>query len=102
MTDLESACINSEIGWIKITASENGIRKLEFEESGMPNKKVVNPYLKECLKELGEYFEGKRQKLYGQTRLGRNKISAKSLDLLTYNSIRQNYKLHEYCKSIGR
>ena len=61
MTDLESACINSEIGWIKITASENGIRKLEFEESGTRNKKIANPYLKKCLKELGEYFEGKRK-----------------------------------------
>ena len=61
MTELHSAYYNSELGWIKITASENGIRKLEFEESGMANKKIANPYLKECLKELGEYFEGKRK-----------------------------------------
>jgi methylated-DNA-[protein]-cysteine S-methyltransferase len=61
MTELHSAYINSEIGWIKITASENGIRKLEFEESGTQNKNIVNPHLKECLQELYEYFEGKRQ-----------------------------------------
>ena len=41
MTDLESACINSEIGWIKITASENGIRKFFQGLSSTENQLLV-------------------------------------------------------------
>jgi methylated-DNA-[protein]-cysteine S-methyltransferase len=61
MTELHEAYYKTEIGWIKITATEKGIRELEFEESETQNIKVTNPHLIECLKQLTEYFEGKRQ-----------------------------------------
>jgi len=61
MTEQHEAYYNSEIGWIKITASENGIKLLEFEESSSPVKENSNVHLKKCIKQLDEYFEGKRK-----------------------------------------
>lgn len=61
MTELHKAYYKSEIGWIKITASEKGIRELEFEESNSKNINDDNPHIKECLKQLEEYFQGKRK-----------------------------------------
>ena len=61
MTELHKAYYKSEIGWIKITASEKGIRELEFEESNSKNINGDNPHIKECLKQLEEYFQGKRK-----------------------------------------
>lgn len=61
MTELHKAYYKSEIGWIKITASEKGIRELEFEKDGSKNINSNNSHIKECRKQLEEYFKGKRK-----------------------------------------
>jgi len=61
MTELHEAYYKSEIGWIKIAATENGIRQLGFEETDNPTSASENIHLIECLVQLAEYFEGIRQ-----------------------------------------
>jgi len=61
MTNLYRAYYESEIGWIKISATEKGIRELEFEDKNHSEIKSENPHIKECLKQLDEYFGGKRK-----------------------------------------
>jgi len=56
---LESVCYRSPAGNLKITASGSGITSVQFaddfEEAGS-----AYPLLKECVRQLDEYFSGKR------------------------------------------
>jgi len=55
------AFYRSEIGWIKISATEEGVRSLYFVEDEEVFEIEPHPCLKECLEQLDEYFRGKRQ-----------------------------------------
>jgi methylated-DNA-[protein]-cysteine S-methyltransferase len=62
MTEKHTAFYHSQIGWIKITGSEEGIFSLEFiddEEDLVQNQ--PHPSLQECIRQLDEYFRGQRQ-----------------------------------------
>ena len=61
MIELHEAYYKSEIGWIKITATEKGIKELEFEETNNSNSTSKNLHIKECLKQLDEFFKGERK-----------------------------------------
>jgi methylated-DNA-[protein]-cysteine S-methyltransferase len=55
-----TAYINSPVGILEITASDRGISSLYFMEGTFPTGKAAG-MTKECLDQLKEYFEGKRQ-----------------------------------------
>ena len=62
MTEIQNAYYKSELGWIKISATKNGIRELEFEQ--VDNPPVVtseNIHIKDCITQLKEYFKGIRK-----------------------------------------
>ncbi|NIV91997.1 methylated-DNA--[protein]-cysteine S-methyltransferase [candidate division KSB1 bacterium] len=51
----------SEIGFLKITGSEHGIHSIEFtEETAVPETELP-VCLRDCVRQLDEYFEGRRK-----------------------------------------
>lgn len=60
MKDEHIAFYHSEIGWIKISGTEAGIRSLYFVEDAEVFEIKPHPCLQECLRQLDEYFRGKR------------------------------------------
>lgn len=53
----------SPVGIIKITASDSGIVSLNFERKSLvrtQKNKITNKHLKECIRQLDEYFSGER------------------------------------------
>ena len=61
MKEEHIAFYRSEIGWIKISGAEEGIRSLYFVEDDEVWNSKPHPSLQECLRQLEEYFQGKRQ-----------------------------------------
>lgn len=62
MTDEYSAFYESEIGWIKVTATSEAITSIKFEEELTPAMPVTGPaVLADCLLQLDEYFKGQRK-----------------------------------------
>ena len=61
MDNISKAYYKSPIGAIEITADDDGITRLDFVKN---RKKDTpgNPHIKKCLKELDEYFKGKRKR----------------------------------------
>lgn len=51
----------SPLGTIKITGSDDGIQSLVFTEESAENSKEIPNFLKPCLQQLQEYFNGKRK-----------------------------------------
>lgn len=58
---MEKCYYESPVGWLKLGAINNEIVQLDF--CPMPDvvEKADNPVLKQCCKELDEYFAGKRK-----------------------------------------
>jgi methylated-DNA-[protein]-cysteine S-methyltransferase len=58
---METTYYKSPIGYLKISASEKGISEINFTKKKTNNKKPTSTILIQCLKELDEYFTGKKQ-----------------------------------------
>ncbi|MBF0105554.1 MAG: methylated-DNA--[protein]-cysteine S-methyltransferase [Deltaproteobacteria bacterium] len=56
-----SACYSSPIGMIKITADDTKITELTFVDNDSGLCEYQTPVIKECIKQLDEYFAGKRK-----------------------------------------
>lgn len=54
------ACYQSEVGLIEIKGSENGIVSLDFDETDHAPVMDIPDLLKECIRQLDEYFKGQR------------------------------------------
>lgn len=54
----------SPLGILEITASERGITSVAFVESSVQVKNPVQERLQECVRQLEEYFAGKRQEFF--------------------------------------
>jgi len=55
----KKAYYKSPIGWIKIVGSEQGIKEVEFARKAKSDPSLF-PCIKECLKQLDDYFNNKR------------------------------------------
>lgn len=64
MEQIFEAYYNSPLGVIKITADSKGITKIDFTNKKKIDKQseISNEILLECIKQLDEYFQNKRQK----------------------------------------
>lgn len=64
MQNLEQTLYNSPLGLIKIIANAKGIIQIDFVDKKMKtvSQKTENIHLKECIKQIDEYFQGKRKK----------------------------------------
>ena len=51
----------SEIGLLEIVGTEEGIKSVSFVEDGPTDNFEAHPCLKECVKQLDQYFRGGRQ-----------------------------------------
>ncbi|MBU1101380.1 MAG: methylated-DNA--[protein]-cysteine S-methyltransferase [Bacteroidetes bacterium] len=51
----------SEIGWIEITGNDDGVMTLEFVEARGVSGESLPKCIDECVTQLDEYFQGKRQ-----------------------------------------
>ncbi|MEI7614987.1 MAG: methylated-DNA--[protein]-cysteine S-methyltransferase [Betaproteobacteria bacterium] len=58
--NLESVCVQSPVGSLKISGSERGIRSVLFLDEKTVSS-VVPGCLQTCVNQLNEYFSGKRQ-----------------------------------------
>lgn len=56
---METCFINSPLGITKIVGDENGISVISILAEGEVSKTIPKP-LKECVAQLGDYFDGKR------------------------------------------
>lgn len=54
------ACYPSRIGWIEIRGDADAIRYLQFVSEKNINYSPPHPNLEECIRQLDEYFQGKR------------------------------------------
>ena len=62
MEFFHAAYFESPVGLVKIMGNEQGIVSVEFvEDKGMHDPSHVHPLLESCVKQLEEYFEGKRK-----------------------------------------
>lgn len=57
----ESAYYHSPIGTIRIVGTEQGISRVSFEKERKLPTEPPSPCLKECVKQLDQYFKGQRQ-----------------------------------------
>ena len=55
------ACYRSPIGVIEVAGTERGILSLDFEDSAKAHAGLAAPILAECLKQIDEYFRGRRK-----------------------------------------
>ena len=60
MNDIQKTYFESPIGMIEISGDEKGISSVEFFEDRKNDSKNTD-HLKNCLKQLDEYFSGKRK-----------------------------------------
>jgi methylated-DNA-[protein]-cysteine S-methyltransferase len=61
MTEKHVAFYQSEIGWLKISGSDEGIHLVEFLDEADVIRNEPHPSLQECIRQLEEYFQGRRQ-----------------------------------------
>ncbi len=54
------AFYSSPLGWIKISGTANGIQSVEF--ASIKGNDILEKNLSKCVKQLQEYFSGKRKK----------------------------------------
>jgi len=54
----------SPLGTIKIAGTQESILTLDFVEEIQPDDENLSFCMKECVKQISEYFEGKRKKFY--------------------------------------
>jgi len=55
------ASLESPIGWIRIAAGPKGILSLDFTDSAPVRRGAVPPVLETCLRQIDEYFSGRRR-----------------------------------------
>ena len=60
MHDPYIAFYQSEIGLVRITASDKGIHTIYFVED-QPHPETVPDFLQDCVQQLDEFFQGKRR-----------------------------------------
>jgi len=60
MSETHTAFYESEIGFFKVTGSEDGLHELEFTDLKSAPHSEVPACLKECFGQLDEYFKGDR------------------------------------------
>ena len=60
MYPIQRAFLKTPVGYLEVTASEKGIRSLQFINFRVRVKRVPAP-LKECIQQLTEYFTGTRK-----------------------------------------
>jgi methylated-DNA-[protein]-cysteine S-methyltransferase len=58
---MEEVTIKSPIGYLQIFADEKGISRISFKKKSSENNKTSNKHLLACMKQLKEYFEGRRK-----------------------------------------
>jgi methylated-DNA-[protein]-cysteine S-methyltransferase len=56
------ACYRSEIGSLEVVGNQKGILTITFVEDDFEADRNLPAGMTECLRQLGEYFKGKRQK----------------------------------------
>ena len=56
------ACYRSEIGPLEIVGNQKAILTITFVENEFISDRTLPASIKECLRQLGEYFKGKRRK----------------------------------------
>ena len=56
------ACYRSEIGSLEVVGNQQGILTITFVEDDFEADRNLPAGMTECLRQLGEYFKGKRQK----------------------------------------
>jgi methylated-DNA-[protein]-cysteine S-methyltransferase len=56
------ACYPSEIGPLEVVGNQKGILTITFVEKEFTPDRALPACIKECLRQLDEYFKGKRQK----------------------------------------
>ena len=56
------ACYTSEIGPLEVVGNQKGILTITFVEDEFTPDRVLPACVKECLRQLDEYFKGRRQK----------------------------------------
>ncbi len=62
MSKVYKTFYKSEIGYLEITASENGIKSLYFSDVEPESTIESNVHIDKCLEQLDDYFKGKRKK----------------------------------------
>lgn len=61
MSDYETCFIKTPIGTAKIAGNKDGITEISVLNEEVESSQLVPPVLFECVKQLTEYFEGKRK-----------------------------------------
>ena len=61
MSDSFKAYYQSEIGLIEISATEAGLKSLNFVDEKPVDDVTVHPALEECLAQIDQYFQGTSQ-----------------------------------------
>ena len=51
----------SPIGWITLSGNDEGLISLKFEDTMPDDKPLLTPMADECIRQLDEYFKGKRK-----------------------------------------
>ena len=54
----------SPIGWLEVRTCERGVVSVIFKDNKEGTDTSIPPHLKECLKQLDEYFKGKRKEFH--------------------------------------
>jgi methylated-DNA-[protein]-cysteine S-methyltransferase len=70
MENIYRAYYRSEIGLLEITGTQKEILSVNFVKKKGLAEATLSPALKTCLRQLDEYFRGKRQKFSVRLRLG--------------------------------
>jgi methylated-DNA-[protein]-cysteine S-methyltransferase len=59
--DVDSGFLQTEVGWIRASGTESAITAVEFLEAEPKQRRpVANECVRECIRQLEEYFRGKR------------------------------------------
>ncbi|MCX6576284.1 MAG: methylated-DNA--[protein]-cysteine S-methyltransferase [Candidatus Aminicenantes bacterium] len=70
MENIYRAYYRSEIGLLEITGTQKEILSVNFVKKKGQAETTLSPVLKTCLRQLDEYFRGKRQNFSVRLRLG--------------------------------
>jgi len=57
----QSVFYKSPIGYLKVSSEDDSIVSADFVDRAPRNRQVINGVLKECVKQLDEYFDGNRK-----------------------------------------
>ena len=64
------ACYRSEIGPLEIVGNAKGILMITFVDKALKTDRTLPACIKECLRQLDEYFKGRRKKFSVPVLLG--------------------------------